>query len=231
MRNKYTLLVITSLSVAASTIPAHAAAINLFEYQYNIDGTLKGSPGAPPGVIDAGFNYGTGLGNITFSITVPGPHFVGLFLDHEIDEPSNTFFNEFGSTGGAAPAGLTWEIDEPGLVFGNIFTHFSNSTAGGSLLDNTSGVPSGSPNDVSMALGSNFTLLAGEKADVTFNLETVAPTSGFYLKHTDPASNASVYFSSSTVITGVPEPATVAWGVACLAALTTRPRKRRRASA
>jgi len=44
------------------------------------------------------------------------------FLDAEIDEPINTFFNEFGGMSGTAGAGSvdsdpdSWEIDEPGLL-------------------------------------------------------------------------------------------------------------------
>ena len=230
MKSKHSLLALVSLGIFGSAVPLRAAAIGLFDYAYNLDGVVTGKPGVPLGVTDAGFNYSTGLGSITIPVSSAGNHFIGLFLDHEIDEPTNTFFNEFGNSVGVPPAGLSWEIDEPGFVFGNIFTHFSTSNAAASNLDNLSAVIAGSPDDVSMALGWNFALAAGEATTITFRVSTTAPASGFYLKHSDPGSDAAVYFSSAKGIIppggDVPEPATAAWGLACLAALAARSRQR-----
>ena len=121
------------------------AAVALFDYAYNIDGVLTVSPGVPAGVNDAGFDYLTGLGSITFSFTTPGSHFAGLLVDHDIDEPINTYFNEFGTTDGAPRAGWSWEIDEPAPVLGDIYAHFAASNSAASLLDNTNRVPATSP--------------------------------------------------------------------------------------
>ncbi len=50
-----------------------------------------------------------------------------VFIDAEIDEPSNTYFNESGAlesvTGQGSSDNLadSWEIDEPGYLFGDIF--------------------------------------------------------------------------------------------------------------
>ena len=55
-----------------------------------------------------------------------------------------------------------------------------------------------------MALGWNFSLVAGESAQVSFSTSQIAPTSGFYLVQIDPDSDASVYFSGAATITGRP---------------------------
>ncbi len=186
------------------------ADISLFERLININGLLI-PPDAIPGyatVNDGAFNDTTGLGTISVSVTGAGPHFVGLFVDHEIDESVNTFFNEFGLPVSIPEATQTWEIDEPGFVFGNIYDNFANSDeTTGSLLDNSNAVPQASPDDVSMAHAWDLNLAAGEKATITFLLSQNAPTSGFYLGHHDDESDESVYFSSSLKIDrpGVPD--------------------------
>ncbi len=187
-----------------------ALEINLFDWAFNIDGTLyEASNSDPlPGNINAsGFDLLSGLGTITITSAGAGSHSVIAFFDHEIDETVNTYFNEVGSTVGAPAAEQSWEIDEPGYVFGNIYDNFKAGT-----LDNSNGVPSSAPEDVSMALGWNFILGAGETASLNFNLllSETAPTSGFYLVHTDTDSEspASLYFSSTLDIksSSVPEP-------------------------
>jgi hypothetical protein len=71
------------------------------------------------------------------------------------------------------------------------------------------------PDDVSMAMGWDFTLASDETATVDYLLSLIAPASGFYLTHTDPDSQASIYFSSSLSIRGggdpppIPEPTTL----------------------
>lgn len=185
------------------------AQTGLFEYGFNVDGTVS-SNSAPAQVNLAGFNTTTGLGTITANIFGAGSHSFAAFFDHEIDEASNTYFNEFGSANGSPAAGLTWEIDEPGWSFGDIYTNFLANA-----LDNLNGVPSGTPDDVSMALGWNFSLNTGELAIISFVLGQSAPTNGFYLAQTDPDSNAAIYLSTNLTITGdnnpnpVPEPTTL----------------------
>lgn len=77
-----------------------------------------------------------------------------VFLDAEIDEVSNTFFNEYGEISGAAGAGRWdsnpdyWQIDEPGFAEGTLY---GNLLAG--ALSNSNAVPETAPDDVSMALG------------------------------------------------------------------------------
>ena len=174
------------------------ASIGLFEWGLNVDNTVYGDGDILPNSINTSlFDFTTGLGTITFSTSTSG-RFTSFF-DHEIDEPDNTFFNELGSNVGTPGAGQSWEIDEPGFTFGNIYTNFTSGS-----LDNSVGTPD--PDDVSMAMGWNFALAQDETASITLRLSGTAPTSGFYLEHRDPDSDASIYFSGDIRITGGPEP-------------------------
>jgi hypothetical protein len=212
MRTLLLLLAAAALAVGPATT-ARAVDIGLFDWAVNIDGAVAAPPAGDPipaGVNVAGFDDVTGLGAISVSVSGAGAHFVGLFVDHDIDKAINTFFNEFGSATGAPVAGESWEIDEPGFVFGDIFTNLQ-----GNSLDNTNGVPAGSEDDVSMALGWDYTLAAGETSAITFLISENLPSSGFYLTQTDPDSQASIYFSSTLTIRGtggavIPEPGTLA---------------------
>jgi hypothetical protein len=183
---------------------ASSAPIVLAEYAFNIDGIVTNGS-TPLEVNGAGFDFNTGLGSITVTLSGAGAHYVILFVDHEIDEALNTFFNEFGAVNGGAAAGQSWEIDEPGYVYGDIYTNFQTNA-----LDNSNGVPSSAPDDVSMALAWNFILGAGDTAKVVFRVGDTSQ-SGFYLKQTDLNSDANIYFDSSltTVAIGVPEPGTM----------------------
>lgn len=188
--------------------------IDLFDFGVNIDGVthckLVGCDNtvtdfaAISGADQSGFDFSTGLGTLTFTITGAGSHNIDLFLDHEITETDNTYFNEFGADTGALSTGQSWEIDEPGFVLiepGDIFDNFV-----GSGLDNSNGVPVGSEDDVSMALGWDFTLGVNEVAHIGFLVSTSSPSSGFFLTHTDPDSAVSLFFSSTLV----PEPSALA---------------------
>ncbi|HRD94880.1 MAG TPA: PEP-CTERM sorting domain-containing protein [Rubrivivax sp.] len=191
-----------------TAIQVQAGEVSLFDFAFNIDGVVT-SQASPAGVSIAGFDTGTGLGTITVSLGGVGPHYVGLFVDHEIDETTNTFFNEHGATSGGALAGQSWEIDEPGFVFGDIWTNFKTGA-----LDGTNGVPSTGPDDVSMAQAWSFALAQGETAALRFWISDVLPANAsFYLTQTDPDSQASLYFWSSLRIDSggnAPEPSSLA---------------------
>jgi hypothetical protein len=188
-------------SLSAQAVPA----LNLYDYGFNIDGTVSmPSLGDPvPAAVDlSAFDDFTGLGSIRVTMTGAGAHTFDAFFDHEIDEAINTFFNESGSATGVAAAGQSWEIDEPGFVFGDIFSNFENSA-----LDNSNAVPAGLEDDVSMALGWDFDLAAGETAIIDLLLSEIEPRSGFFLTHTDPDSQYSFFLSSTLRIDGgVPTP-------------------------
>jgi hypothetical protein len=189
----------------------------LYDWAFNVDGTTYedclGDLMPTDGVLDS-----EGLGILNWTTSDVGSHSFLAFFDYEIDEAINTYYNEYGATSGAAAtAGQSWEIDEPGYVFGNIY---ANVLAG--ALDNTNSVPSGSEDDVSWAMGWNFNLAAGETATIMLVLGDTAPVSGFYLSHTDPETGVgtpdyspeqSIYFSSTLDVSGgpapVPEPSTM----------------------
>jgi hypothetical protein len=170
--------------------------------------------GTFPSNVDAtGFDFISGLGTLTidFAPGTGGSFFLGAFFDHEIDESINTYFNEFGESSGSPAAGQSWEIGDPALI-GGIYDHLADGT-----LSNTNDLSA--PDDVSMALGWDFTLAAGDRAIIEMVLALVSPTSGFSLAHRDPDSGpdsqATIYFSSTLDIqpgqpgAPVPEPGTM----------------------
>ena len=222
MMKKKLLLPVVFMLLACGVFTAPADAdVGLYDWAVNIDGVISAFPSydskdsIPPEIDDSLFDDVTGLGTLTATISGAGDHFVGLFVDHEIDEPINTFYNETGATSGTPAAGQTWEIDEPGWVSGDIYENLELSDATGSWLDNGIGTSvygdTTFPDDVSMAMGWEFTLGGGLYAEIDFLLSDIAPPSGFYLQHNDPDSPESVYFSSSLNI--VPVPGAVLMGV------------------
>ena len=192
-------LVLFVAMATTNAMTVNAAVIELFEGGVNIDGNVQVIPAISPEVDASLFNFTTGLGIIRYTITGIGEHHASLYVDHQIDEAINGFFNEFGSAGGLV-TGQSWEIDDP--FMGNIFFNFSdgNNTAG-SQLDMSNGVPQGMENDVAMALAWDFTLGsgvgAGETAVVDFMVAEQKPTDGFFLSLTDSDTNHTIYFSST----------------------------------
>ena len=183
------------------------------------------------------------------TVTGAGAHNVDLFLDHEIDAGINGFDNENGSSLGAPVAGLAGEIDEPGLgslqngsgglqYFGDIFENMLASTFDNSVFfDAFDGQSLTPPDDVSMGLGWDFNLAAGETAVVGFTVSETDPGAGFRLQHSDPDSQESIYFFAALDITGggpgpgpgpgpgVPEPGVLWLMGAGLLALASRRRR------
>jgi len=199
--------------------------INLYDWAFNIDGvTHENVNGDPWPFLDT--LDGEGLGTLEWSTSSAGSHSFLAFFDHEIDEAINTFFNENGVAFNTPAAGQSWEIDEPGYSFGDIYFNVLDNT-----LDNSNGVPPGLEDDVSLAMGWNFSISSGQTATITLDLSRTEPTSGFYLKHSDPESPDQFFFSSTLDISGggppvIPEPATMA--LLGLGALVTLGARRRR---
>jgi hypothetical protein len=229
-------LILLILSVGVTG--ARAAGIALYDWAFNINGDLILYPDvaplspSPASIDDGAFDWTTGLGTleISFDPGVAGDYFFLAFFDHEIDETDNTSYNEIGEAVGIPDGGQSWEIDEPGWVSGDIYDNvtgfdpYGNSVPVG--LDNQIGYSIYGntifPDDVSMAMGWNFSLLDGETATIGLLLSNIAPTSGFYLHQSDPDSSNDgldspydIYFSSTLSIQGetgpapVPEPATL----------------------
>lgn len=136
------------------------------------------------------------------------------FVDAQIDEPTNTYFNEAGDIAGSLGTGVadsdpdSFEIDEPGFVFGNIFDNLRLGS-----LDNTNNVPSSFPDDVSMALGFDLgSLNPLDKATVDVFLSEDGDSIGsFSLLHfdTDAGSADTLTLSGQSSVTAVPEPSAI----------------------
>lgn len=151
------------------------------------------------------FDWESGLGNITIAYDSAGDYSLAAFFDHEYSEGQNSYYNEYGEAVGSPETRQSWEIDEPGYVFGNIY---DNAFWG--LLDNSNAIPFEFEDDVSMALGWDFLLQENEMALVTLTIAELMPT-GFYLSQNDP--DGTIYFSSNLNVSSdtapVPEPSSI----------------------
>lgn len=207
-------------TLALGAAPAQATVINLFEYGLHIDGVNSfATDPLPGGVAAGGFDFASGLGSLSVTVSGASDHNVIAYFDHEIDQTVNTFFNELGGTGGALGAGQSWEIDEPGFLFGDIYDNWQAGS-----LDNSNALDiAENADDVSMALGFDFTLAASQTAVVTFFLDVINNAPAFFLTQFDPDSIAAqlagpnqLFFWATLEIrgdeeppTGVPEPGTL----------------------
>ena len=130
------------------------------------------------------------------------------FVDAEIVETFNTFFNEYGryiSVTGAGSGDInadSWEIDEPGFVFGDIY----NNLLGGAL-DNTNAVPMGLEDDVSIALGFDLgDILVGQTWSMTLSISET-DIGGIYHGDADGAVGAYINGTATvSPVSTVPEP-------------------------
>lgn len=110
---KKALLAATASLLFASS--ANAVSISLFEVGVNKDGDQP-TPANVKYALDP-----SGLGSVSVIVKGKGEHFVLGYFDYEIGE---LFFDELGAANGAPGAGESWEIDEPGFTFGNIYLNF-----------------------------------------------------------------------------------------------------------
>ena len=204
---KFSIVFLSILFLAFGASGALATSL-LDDWAFNVDGAIyeywEGDSMPTSESLD-----GEGLGTLTWTTSLLGNHNFIAFFDHEIDQATTTYFNEYGDTVNTPNATQSWEIDEPGYVFGDIYDNVLTGA-----LDNTNSVPSGSEDDVSWAIGWDFTLAADETAIISLILSDIAPTtSGFYLSQTDVTTLETIYYSSSLDIqpsgAPVPEPSTM----------------------
>lgn len=228
---KRAVVAVLATSVIGLVAPvALADTIVLQEALFNVNGTQYHNKLAVPGLNSGGFDASTGEGTLveTFNPGAAGTYNFDAYFDHELSVP---FFNEYGMVNGSPSAGQTWQIDDPtfGAIFGN---------TGSDTLDDTNWVPGTTDNfaggcnsvydpgcansndDVSMAMGFDFTLTGNEQAVITLTLSQTPPASGFYLAQVHPADanndvQTTLYFTGSIVIESstpppVPEPGTLA---------------------
>jgi hypothetical protein len=203
-----------------------ADAILLYDWGVNLNGNVISSSSSLPGNVTFSNDFfETGLGTVTMTFDSPTPQnfSVAMFFDHEIIQEDNTFFNEYGAIEGTpTDSRLLYEIDEPGWgngeYTGDIYENFSNFATSG--FDNQifydgytdtylSDFENPISDDVSMAIGWNFTLNGNETAVLEYTVSSSTPTTGFYLAQLDRNSNGTgVYLQSRLNISSanVPEP-------------------------
>jgi len=222
-RNFYKLWVIAFLLILNST--ARAVPVDIAQLASFINATELGSYSLEDTQIGSGFNDFAGagldsvfsngldannLGTVTWQITnntgfnLTNVNYFG-FLDAEITEPGNSFFNEYGSlinvsgTGSGDIEADSWEIDEPGFLFGDVY---DNLVAG--ALDNSNAVPSGLNDDVSLALGFDVgELLSGQTliASMTISDQNIGG-----LSHTDPNAGFTLFFNGTVELQPIAVP-------------------------
>jgi hypothetical protein len=135
------------------------------------------------------------------------------YLDAEIDEPENTFFNEYGEPLGLPGAGPgdpdpdSWEIDEPGFNLpnpGDIYDHAFDGE-----LDGSAALPGGPLDDVALALGFFLGPLdpGGSVSIRVFLSEDMDRLGSLALQHRDADSTDKVItMSGQAGAAAVPEP-------------------------
>lgn len=99
---------------------------------------------------------------LTYSFTAASAIVLGsaaVYLDADINQDANTWFNERGESLAAAGGASTWEIDEPGFgtsYVGDIYGNYGNGSFDNSLFGGQNDLIE----DVAMGLSFNFGSLA-----------------------------------------------------------------------
>jgi hypothetical protein len=166
-------------SLSAQAVPA---APDLWDYGFNVDGSISypfGGDPIPASVNTTLFDDFTGLGIITAHISGTGSHSFDVFFDHDVG--AVTSLNELATATGTPSAGQSYEAGFPL----DVLNHFEASA----LTNTTAGVP----DDVAMAMGWDFSLLNGEVADITIELTDIMPLSGFFLTQSNIVTAGSNY--------------------------------------
>ncbi len=221
MGHKLLFSILTFIFLMISCTASHAAT-SLYQWGIYVNGSFFSNDSEHentlddvPGLNHESFDINAGMGTILWSYTATGDNEDMIFIswwDHEISEDFNGFINEYGESHGNAELGQSWEIDEPMYVFGDIAWNVKHGhlDSSNSLLPGSDPTQDGRPgDDVSMALGWNAILNAGDSAAISLIL-TENPDalndSLFYLTHTDSDSGETIYFQSAVEITRIPNP-------------------------
>ncbi len=120
MKARFVILILLLVTLGAGN--AFAQVYELDEWATNVNGTITdciGCGSIPSGmtstvVTQAGQPWVSTLGSTTFTITGTGSTYFSVLFNYGINPGLNGYFNEFGSANGTLPAGMSWEIDEPG---------------------------------------------------------------------------------------------------------------------
>ncbi len=237
MKNIISIIIMTAAMLTLITSAAPAAT-SLYQWGMNVNGSFftgniygGNSLDDVPGLNHESFSESQGIGSMTWTYTATSDDESMLFIswmDHEIDEYTNGFINEFGGFHGATQIDQQWEIDEPMYVFGDIAWNVKHGH-----LDSSNSLPHGCDpthdgrpgDDVSMALGWTFDLNTGDTADIslvlTENMDDIND-SLFYLTHTDSDSGTTIYYQGVAEITLMPTPVPIPeTGLLLISALTT----------
>lgn len=121
------------------------------------------------------------------------------FVDAEIVEKDKSFVNEYGEYVAITGSGSgdvnpdSWEIDEPGYVFGDIYDNLLLGS-----LDNTNAIPHGLEDDVSLALGFELgDILNGQAWTMTLTISDI-DIGGLY--HGNVGGSEGAYVNGSVVL-------------------------------
>jgi hypothetical protein len=165
------------------------------------------------------------LTNISAS-TLTGVTFLS-FLDADIDNAINTYFDEYAVTAGSLAAGQNFEVDEPGYLFGDIYENLLIGS-----LDGTNAIPIGNPDDVSMALSFELAPLAsGQKTIMQIMISEAGNSIGsFAIRQADidPGSATQITYSGRAFSPAVPEPSAALLYTAGMLLVSVSLRGRRR---
>jgi PEP-CTERM motif-containing protein len=194
------------LALSALSPSALADTLTLYNWGFNVDGTLYDKPNplpsTPPVSFNTGgFNFSEGLGSLTLVVAgPPSSHFVDVYFDHDLIAASPS--TDFAAAVGALPTGESWEIGAGSAA--NLFAAFSANT-----YSDTNNLPG--PGDVATGLGLAFTTTSADPWGlVTITVRETAPTSGFYLHqyNTSGSTPTDIYISATETNTATPEPST-----------------------